>query len=246
MKRRKTAIVTGGAQGIGKAIALALAREDIEVAIFDLGEETEEVVSEIEKMGGQARAYRVDVSREQDVEDAVKRFADDAGGIDILVNNAGIIHRGHFLDVDAASWNRVLAVNLGGTFFCSKAVVPYMIKQGGGNVVNISSIAGKMGDITASPAYGTSKGAINTLTKSMARQLAEYHITVNAVAPHAIETPMSAQWSEEKRKAIIESIPLKRLGRPEEVAAAVLFLVSEGAGFITGAVIDVNGGFLMD
>ena len=121
-----------------------------------------------------------------------------------------------------------------------------MIKQGGGRIVNVSSIAGKMGDLTASPAYGTSKGAINTLTKSLARQLAGYGITVNAVAPHAIETDMSAEWSEEKRREVVGAIPLKRLGRPEEVAEAVLFLASPKTSFITGEITDVNGGYLMD
>jgi 3-oxoacyl-[acyl-carrier protein] reductase len=216
------------------------------LALFDLDEGVKEVASEIEQSGGTARAFLVDVSREDMVEDAVEQYVSQTGRIDILVNNAGVIHRGTFLDVNAENWRRVIAVNLDGTFFCCKAVVPRMIRQGGGKIVNVSSIAGKMGDITASPAYGTSKGAINTLTKSMARQLAEHHILVNAVAPHAIETTMSANWSKQKRRKVIEAIPLKRLGKPEEVAAAVLFLVSEGAGFITGEIIDVNGGFLMD
>lgn len=121
-----------------------------------------------------------------------------------------------------------------------------MKKQGCGKIVNVSSIAGKVGDIASAPSYGSSKGAINALTKSMARELAEYGICVNAVAPHAVETEMSAEWSQEKRRQLMSQIPLKRLGRPEEVAAAVLFLASDEASFITGEILDVNGGYLMD
>jgi len=137
-------------------------------------------------------------------------------------------------------------VNLKGTFNCCKAAADIMIRQRTGKIVNISSVAGKLGDIISAPGYGPSKAAIDALTKTLARQLASYNINVNAVAPHAIETDMSAQWSEEKRRAIIDDIPLKRLGKPEEVAAAVLFLASKKAGFITGEILDVNGGFVMD
>ncbi len=187
----------------------------------------------------------VDISKVEEVEKTIDDIIEAFATVDVLVNNAGIIHRGTFTDLDPQDWRRVLDVNLGGTFNCCYAVIPQMIKQGGGRIINITSVAGLMGDITASPAYGTSKGAVNTLTKSLARQLAAYNITVNAVALHAIETDMSRQWSEEKRKSIIAAIPLGRLGRPEEVAATVVFLASSGADFITGEIINVNGGFLM-
>ena len=121
-----------------------------------------------------------------------------------------------------------------------------MIKQGGGKVINISSVVGKVGDLASAPSYGTSKGAINTLTKSLARELASYNINVNAVAPHAIETDMSREWPEEKRRQIINAIPMKRLGKPEDVAEAVVFFASEAANFITGQILDVNGGYFMD
>ncbi|UCE34248.1 MAG: SDR family oxidoreductase, partial [Deltaproteobacteria bacterium] len=140
----------------------------------------------------------------------------------------------------------VIRVNLKGTFNCCKAVVAVMKRQKSGKIINVSSIAGKMGDITSAPGYGPSKAAVDALTKTLARQLAQYKINVNAVAPHAIETEMSAQWSEEKRKSIIEAIPLKRLGKPEDVAEAVIFLASDRANFITGEILDVNGGLLMD
>ena len=143
-------------------------------------------------------------------------------------------------------WRKVIDVNVNGTFYMCKAFLPDMVAKRYGKIVNVTSIAGKIGDITASCAYGTSKGAVNTFTRSLARQLAEYGITVNAVAPHAIETDMSAEWSEEKRRNVVSSIPLKRMGTSSEVAAAVLFLASDEASFITGETLNVNGGYLMD
>jgi 3-oxoacyl-[acyl-carrier protein] reductase len=243
----KTAIVSGASRGIGKAIAEALVKEGASVALVDIDPgPLQETALKINEEGGTAFAIQTDVSDAEAVEKMASEVIHRFGAVDILVNNAGIILRGVFTDLARKDWERVLSVNLGGTFNCCKAVVPHMIEQGGGKIVNVSSIAGKIGDITASPAYGTSKGAINTFTKSLARQLAEYGINVNAVAPHAIETDMSAQWSEEKRRDVISSIPLKRLGKPEEVAAVVVFLATEGAGFITGEVVNINGGFLMD
>jgi 3-oxoacyl-[acyl-carrier protein] reductase len=140
----------------------------------------------------------------------------------------------------------VLSVNLGGTFNCAQEVVPLMMKQGEGKIINVSSIAGKVGDLASAPSYGASKGAINVFTMSLARELAAYNISVNAVAPHAIETDMSREWSEEKRRQIVESIPLKRLGKPQDVAEAVAFLASDAANFITREILDVSGGYLMD
>jgi 3-oxoacyl-[acyl-carrier protein] reductase len=166
--------------------------------------------------------------------------------VDILVNNAGIIARGTILELTPEIWKRVLEVNVNGTFHCCKAVVPHMIRQDFGRILNITSVAGKTGDVAAAPVYGASKGALNALTKSLARQLAPHGITVNAIAPHAIETDMSAEWSSEKRAEILRGIPLRRLGKPEEVAAAAAFLASEQAGFITGEILDLNGGFFMD
>lgn len=243
----KVSIVTGASRGIGRAIAETMAKEGAGVALVDIDTgPLKKAASKIGKGGGTAIAIQADVSDPDAVERMVSEVIHHFGAVDILVNNAGIILRGVFTDLARKDWERVLSVNLGGTFNCCKAVVPHMIEQGGGKIVNVSSIAGKIGDITASPAYGTSKGAINTFTKSLARQLAQYGINVNAVAPHAIETDMSAQWSEDKRREVISSIPLKRLGKPEEVAAVVVFLATEGAGFITGEVININGGFLMD
>ena len=243
----RVAIVTGAARGIGKAIAWTFVREGAKVALVDVEKASLETLQkEIRRDGGQAVAVSCDVSKSSEVKQMVDYVQRAFGRIDILVNNAGIIRSGTIETVTEEDWDRVIEVNLKGPFNCSKAVVEIMKRQGYGKIVNISSIAGKMGDITSAPGYGPSKAGMDALTKSLARQLAAYGIHVNGVAPHAIETEMSAEWAPEKRKAIVDAIPLKRLGKPEDVAEAVLFLASDTAAFITGEIIDVNGGFLMD
>ncbi|TVQ40857.1 MAG: SDR family oxidoreductase [Spirochaetaceae bacterium] len=241
----RTALVTGASRGIGAAIALTLARSGAGVVLVDQ-QPADSVTGQIEAAGGRALAYQVDVSDHRQVERMVRAAQKASGPISILVNNAGIIRRGTLLELSHVDWERVLAVNVSGVFNCCKALVPSMMERGDGRIVNITSVAGKVGDITAAPVYGTSKGAVNALTKSLARQLAEFGIRVNAVAPHAIETDMSAQWSEQKRQQIIGEIPLRRLGSVEDVAQAVLYLVSDAAAFVTGEILDVNGGYLMD
>ncbi|MBW2056937.1 MAG: 3-oxoacyl-ACP reductase FabG [Deltaproteobacteria bacterium] len=242
------ALVTGAGRGIGKAIALCFARERAHVVVNDIcpEEEIEALAREISAMGVRSLAFRADVSRSDQVRAMVSRVEKTFQRLDILVNNAGTIRRGTIETVTEEDWDEVIRVNLRGTFTCCKAVVDLMKRQGRGKIVNVSSVAGKTGDITSAPGYGPSKAGIDALTKTLARQLAPQGINVNAVAPHAIETEMSAQWSEEKRRSIIEAIPLGRLGKPEDVAEAVLFLASDKADFITGEILDVNGGFLMD
>jgi 3-oxoacyl-[acyl-carrier protein] reductase len=243
----RVAIVTGAARGIGKAVAWIFVREGAKVVLVDVEKERLEALQEeIRKKGGQALAVPCDVSKASEVKQMVDQVQRVFGRIDILVNNAGIIRRGTIETVTEEDWDQVIAVNLKGPFNCSKAVVDIMKKQGYGKILNVSSIAGKLGDITSAPGYGPSKAGLDALTKTLARQLAAYGIHVNGVAPHAIETEMSAEWSPERRKAIVDAIPLKRLGKPEDVAEAVLFLASDSAAFITGEIIDVNGGFLMD
>lgn len=240
-----TALITGASRGIGAATALALARAGADIIIVDV-KSADRIVEQIAAVKRRAWSYQVNIADHRQVEQAVHAAQRVAGPIGILVNNAGIIKRGTLLDMSHDDWQEVLAVNINGTFNCCKAVVPSMIEHGDGRIVNITSVAGKVGDITAAPAYGTSKGAINAFTKSLARQLAEYGIRVNAVAPHAIETDMSAEWSEQKRRAVINEIPLRRLGSVDDVAQAVVYLASDAAGFITGEILDVNGGYLMD
>ena len=245
----RVALVTGAARGIGKAIALAFAREKAHVVVNDISPEKElkEVEQEVSSaFGVKCLAIRADVTQWDQTNDMVSQVERVFQRLDVLVNNAGIIRRGSIETVTEDEWDEVIRVNLKGTFNCCKAVVEIMKRQKSGRIINVSSIAGKMGDITSAPGYGPSKAGVDALTKTLARQLAQYGINVNGVAPHAIETEMSAQWSEEKRKSIIEAIPLKRLGKPEDVAEAVIFLASDRADFITGEILDVNGGVLMD
>ena len=243
----RAAIVTGGARGIGKAIALAFIREGARLALVDVDKGMLEAArNEIRKNREEVIAIPCDITKSLEVKAVVSQVQNAFGRIDILVNNAGIIRRGTIETVTEEEWDRVIEVNLKGTFNCCKAVAGIMKQQGYGKIINVSSIAGKMGDITSAPGYGPSKAGVDALTKTLARQLAPYGINVNGVAPHAIETEMSAQWSEERRKEIIASIPLGRLGKPEDVANAVVFLASDEASFITGEILDVNGGALMD
>ena len=244
----QAALVTGAQRGIGRAIAQAFIREGARVALFDLGpqEELDKVARQISASDAKCLALTGDVGSFELVSRIMARVEQAFARLDILVNNAGIIRRGNIETVTEEDWDEVIRVNLKGTFNCCKAAAGIMMRQGRGKIVNVSSVAGKTGDITSAPGYGPSKAGIDALTKTLARQLAAHHINVNGVAPHAIETEMSAQWPPEKRAAIIEAIPLKRLGKPEDVAEAVLFLASAKADFITGEIIDVNGGFLMD
>lgn len=245
--KEKVAIVTGAGKGIGRAIALTLAREGANVIVNDIDMEiAQNVAHEIENMGRRALAIQADISVAQEVHQMVALTRKEYGRIDILVNNASIIKRGTTEELREEDWDRVIEVNLKGTFNCMKAVVGIMKGQRYGKIVNISSIVGKIGDLASAPCYGASKAGIACLGKSLARELAPYNINVNVVAPHAIETDMSRQWSTEKRKSIIAGIPLGRMGEPEDVAEAVAFLVSDKAKFITGEVLDVNGGSLMD
>ena len=244
----KTAIVTGSSYGIGKGIAILLAQEGAQVVVnySKSDEKAQQVIAEIVGQGGKASAFKADVSQSEEVKRLFDRCIEDYVRVDILVNNAGILPFGSIEEINDEMLDRVFRVNFFGTFYCCREVVPIMKKQRYGKIVNITSIAGQRGDNTTAACYGSSKGAMSVLTKSLARQLGPFGINVNAVAPHAIITPMMDYWNGEKREEMRTRIPVRRLGTPRDVAVAVLFLVSDEADFITGQIINVNGGYLMD
>lgn len=243
----RVAVVTGAAKGIGKAICKGFLEEGAKVVMVDIEEKALEATrKEMSFFQDRTIALTCDVSRYDQVEKVAREVLGKFGKIDVLVNNAGIIKRGTIETVSEEDWDKVVAVNLKGAFNWCKAVVGSMKAQKSGAIVNLSSIAGKMGDITSAPGYASSKAGVDALTKGLARFLAPFGVRVNGVAPHAIETEMSAQWSEERRREVISSIPLGRMGKPEEVARVVLFLASDEASFVTGEIVDVNGGALMD
>lgn len=243
----KIAVVTGGARGIGKAICNALAKEGASVIICDIDLSTaEKTVEELKNQNLQACAFKLDVSSGKDVKMVFGKIMEQFQKVDILVNNAGITSLTPFEKITEEEWDRVLAINLKSAFLCSQAVMQGMIARRWGKIVNIASLAGKVGGLIVGAHYAVSKAGIICLTKALARRLAPYGINVNAVAPGQIKTRMTDIWSDEDRERFRKEIPLGRFGEPEEVAEAVLFLVSERAKFITGEILDVNGGILMD
>lgn len=240
--KNKTAIVTGGRQGIGRGIVLALAQEGCDVVVSDIIlEDCEKVVAEIEKIGVKGLAMKCDVSKKEEVDkmiaDTVKKF----GKLDILVNNAGIYPFKPFEQIQESDWDKVISVNLKSVFLCSQRAVQEM-KQGG-KIVNISSIASFVG-FEGLAHYCASKGAINSMIRALALELASKKINVNAVAPGAIDTP-GASSSEEQAKQTISAIPWARMGTSEDIANAVVFLASEKADYITGQTIIVDGGWTL-
>jgi 3-oxoacyl-[acyl-carrier protein] reductase len=242
----RTAMVTGAGRGIGRAIALRLAAAGCRVAVADISAQlAEAVVMEIRKNGGTALAVAVDVADWESVVQACTGVHQVLGGPEILVNNAGIIRRGTLETMPLEDWHDVIAVNLTGTFYCCRAAVPYMKEARWGRIINVASITARTGDLLSAPGYASSKAGVVALTKTLARHLAPWGITVNAVAPHAIETEMTAEWTPERRREVLAGIPLGRLGTVEEVAAAVEFLASPLAGYITGVTLDLNGGAWM-
>lgn len=241
----KTAIVTGAAQGIGKVIALGLAKCGADIAVSDINEDSlSSAVKEIEALGRKAIAVKMDVSSLKDCEEMVKKTIDAFGKVDILINNAGITRDTVLLRMKEEQWDQVIQVNLKGTFNCTKAVIRSMFKQKSGKIINISSVTGAMGN-AGQANYSASKAAVMGFTKSIAREYAHCGITVNAVAPGFIKTAMTDAIPEKDRDAMISIIPAKRLGLPEDVADTVCFLASDMANYITGQVIHINGGMYM-
>ncbi len=242
----KVAIITGGAQGIGRSIADTYAREGAKIALLDVNEEV--VRKSAEEIKAQFRVdtfgAKADVTKFDDVESSIKRVVDTFGRIDILVNNAGITKDNLVLRMSDAEWDAVLAVNLKGPFNCTKAVFSAMRKAGGGRIINIASIVGLMGN-AGQANYSASKGGLVAMTKTCAREFAKKNILVNAIAPGFIRTAMTDKLSDEVKAALAAQIPLERLGEPQDVANAALFLASEESSYLTGQVISVNGGMYM-
>lgn len=241
----KTAVVTGAARGIGFEIGRALALAGARVGLVDVNlAEAKQAAATLAEEGCLALPLHADVSDEVQVKDVVEDIVRQWERVDILVNNAGICPMTPLLEITAAEWDRVMAINLKGVFLCSQAVVPAMRRQASGKIINIASSAGQMGGIAVGVHYSASKAGIFGLTKSLARILAP-DIQVNAVSPGTTESEMTRGWQDASIENIIRQIPAGRLGRPADTAAAVLFLASEQADFITGQTINVNGGLLM-
>jgi NAD(P)-dependent dehydrogenase (short-subunit alcohol dehydrogenase family) len=244
----KYAIVTGGAAGIGKSIALALANEGADVAIADVQlEKAENVAKQICNQGKRAFAIQCDVGDSTQVDSMVKQAVDNLGGLHILVNNAAIISQGAFWEIEDATWQKIIRNNLSSVFYCSRAAARVMIAQKqGGRIINMSSIHATLSEPSAA-AYTAAKGGIEAMSRTMATELAPYKILVNCVAPGAtyseLTTPM---YTDSVKQALFQRVPLREIAQPEWIAAGVVFLASEDARYMTGQVLTLDGGYVMD
>ncbi|MDI6689485.1 MAG: SDR family NAD(P)-dependent oxidoreductase [Actinomycetota bacterium] len=242
----KVAIVTGARRGIGRAIALKLARNRAKVVVTDLNkEDCENVVKEIEKLGGEGLALKLDVTNEEEIIEVVKRTKEKFGRIDILVNNAGIFIQQELDKMDTSKIDKILSVNLRGVILCTKYVLPEMKEHSYGKIINIASIAGFVG-FELSSIYCATKGALVNMTRELASELDKYKINVNAVAPGAIETAMTKNLLEDEKvkAALLAMIPYGRIGKPNDIANVVAFLASDESEYITGHTVIVDGGWL--
>lgn len=245
--RDRVAVVTGAGRGIGEVTALELSKAGACVVVSDIDARLAEKTSDrINSMQGKSIAVKADVSSASDVRDLFRKTVERFGRIDILVNNAGIYSRTPILDISEDAWDRVMNVNLKGTFLCCQQVIPVMLKQGCGWIVNMASLAGKRGGVTSGIDYASSKGGVISFTRALAKHLAPHKILVNAIAAANIDTEILQAYEPTAREKQLREIPLGRFGRPEDVAKVVVFLVSDDAGYIVGETINVNGGVLMD
>lgn len=241
----QVAIVTGGARGIGREIALAFAKAGADLALFDVNpQQLEATAGELRALGRRAEGVTVDVTDGKQVEDGVGKVLDKLGRIDILINNAGITKDGLLIRMDDAQWDRVLNINLRGTFLCTRAVAKVMLKARRGRIVSIASIVGLIGN-PGQANYAASKAGIIGMTKAVAKELASRGITCNAIAPGFIKTEMTDALPDQARERLMAAIPMGSLGEPWDVAQAALFLVSDAARYITGQVLVVDGGLAM-
>ncbi len=246
MDGNRVAIVTGAGQGIGQACADRLAAIGLVVVAADISPDAAETTAaRLRSQGHESISLGFDVSDVPAGTAAVAAVAKKFGRIDVLVNNAGILHTTAIAAITEPEWDRILAVNLKGAFFLSQQVLPHMQARRWGRIINVSSVAGRMGGYGSGLAYSASKAGLIGLTMGMARHVAEFGVTVNAVAPGTTRSPIVAQFSAEQLEELRQRVPLKRLGEPKDTAALVGFLASEEAGFITGAVVDVSGGMFM-
>jgi 2-hydroxycyclohexanecarboxyl-CoA dehydrogenase len=249
--RGKTALVTGGGRGIGRAIALGLAEEGAEVAVVDiLRDNAESVRREIEALGAKGLALEADLTRRGEVTRAVENTVAQWGQIDVLVNNAGWDRLEPFLESEEETWDRIIAINFKAVLYVCKAVLPHMVERGGGKVVNIASDAGRVGSM-GEAVYAGTKGAIIAFSKTLAREMARHRITVNVVCPGLTETPLLQGIRQQSPKtervidAVTRAIPLGRVGQPEDVAGAAVYLASPAADYVTGQTLSVSGGLTM-
>lgn len=241
-----TALVTGASKGIGRATALALARAGIDVAVNardTIG--TDEVAQAVCELGRQSLSVPGDVAVLEDVRSLARRVVDAWGGVDILVNNAGITHSGSLVETTDEAWERLMDVNSRSMFLTCRELVPHMIERRWGRIINVASMTARLGrGFVGSASYGASKGAVVSFTRGLAKEFGPYDITVNAVAPGVIVTDMNRDYLAEHGERVLQGIPLGRFGEPDDVAGVIAFLASDAAGYITGAVIDVNGGLV--
>ena len=242
---QQVALITGGARGIGREIAILFAKAGADIALFDVNpQQLEQTTNELRALGRRAQGCVVDVTDGKQVDEGVAKVLDKLGKIDILINNAGITKDGLLIRMDDAQWDRVLDINLKGTFLCTRSVAKHMLKQRRGRIVSIASIVGLIGN-PGQANYAASKAGIVGLTKSVAKELASRGITCNAIAPGFIKTEMTEALPDQAKQRLVEAIPMGTLGEPLDVAQAALFLVSDAARYITGHVLVVDGGLAM-